>query len=501
MQGDSSRKAGPLILASAFVLYTLWLAWVGWLDSDDHRHVDGGLGWARDFPYLPQHHGEFRHLITIPMGLAFRLFGVSEVTLILPQIIYYAATLLLTYFWVGRAFGQRSSLLALLIMASLPVFAIQATVVFSDITELFFVVVSLWLFIVAKDRQDSGWLVFVSGVAAGLAWLTRETTIALILTYGVLFLAGWGVPRNRYFIMAAGFLVVVLAEALLMFVMTGDPLYRYAKLLSARQGFSYRGEIQGEVFDGIGNVHVSRWLDPLLALYVNHEFGIIFIIFVPALIWLWRRPQLAGDMLAVARVVSVLGGIWFVAAAVMLANMHPRYFTVTAYSAAIICALWIVYGVWPRRRAIAALLALALVGSGITAIYMDNRNPLVGERGLKEFLLTHQGIVHTDPETARRAGFLLWLDGLEKRVSTDPPPAGSVYYYNPNRERDIKSAKLDPRDYAPRKGWTLLWQKNEPEKLLGVILRKLGIADTIHPSLFKRLSQPNQPVAAYRVAD
>jgi 4-amino-4-deoxy-L-arabinose transferase-like glycosyltransferase len=501
MQGESSKKAGMLVLACAFVFFTLWLAWVGWLDSDDHRHVDGGLGWAREFPYLPQHHGEFRHLITIPMGLAFRLFGVSEVTLILPQIVYYGATLLLTYLWVGRTFGQGSSLLALLIMASLPVFAIQATVVFSDITELFFIVMSLWLFISAKDRLDNGWLLFVSGVAAGFAWLTRETTIALILTYGVLFLRGWGLPRNRYFIMAAGFLVVVLAEALLMYFMTGDPLYRYGQLLSARQGFSYRGAIQGELFDGIGNVHVSRWLDPLLALYVNHEFGIIFILFVPALIWLWRSPQLEGDMLGVARMLSVLAGIWFIAAAAMLTNMHPRYFTVTAYVAAIICGLWIVYGVWPRRRMIAALLAMTLVGSGITAIYMDNRNPLVGERGLKQLIHTHEGIVHTDPETARRARFLLWLDGLEKRVSTDAPAPGSMYYYNPNRERDIKRAGLDPRDYAPRKGWMVIWQKQEPEKLLGVILRRIGLADRIHPSLFKRLSQPNRPVAAYRVTD
>lgn len=501
MQSDWSRKTLLLGLACAFVLYTLCLAWVGWLDSDDHRHVDGGLGWYRDFPYLPQHHGEFRHLITIPIGISFRLFGVSELTLILPQLIYYVATLVLTYYWATRTFGQRVSLLAVVIMTALPVFAIQATVVFSDITELFFVIFSLWLFLDAKNRPHNSGALIVSGIAAGLAWLTRETTIALLLTYGLLFLSGWGIPRARYFMVGAGFVVVVLAEAALMYYLTGNPLHRYTEILSARQTFSYRGEVQGELFDGIGNVHVSRWLDPILALFVNHEFGIIFFVFVPAVIWLWRKPQLPGEMLSVARVLSVLAGVWFIAVAIMLANMHPRYFTVTAYVAALICALWIVYGVWPKRRHVATILAVLLVGVGITSIYVDNRNPLFGERGLKELLQTHSGVVHTDPETARRAGFLLWLDGLEKRVSTDTPAPGSLYYYNPNRERDILKAGIEPRTFAPRTGWVAVWKKEEPERVLGVILRNLGFAERIHPSLLKRLSQPNRPVAAYRAAD
>ena len=500
-QDFSIRRAGPLLLAGAFVLYTLWLAWVGWLDSDDHHHVDGGLGWYRDFPYLPQHHGEFRHLIAIPMGISFRLFGVSEVTLILWQLVYYAATLLLTYLCAGRAFGQRASLLALLVMASLPVFAIQATVVFSDITELFFITLSFWLFVAATRDPENRAMLWVSGAAVGCAWLTRETTIALILTYGLLFLKGWGIQRTRYFLLGAGFAVVVLAEAAFMYSMTGDPLFRYREILSARQTFSYHGEIQGDLFDAVGNVHVSRWLDPILALFVNHEFGILFIMSIPAVLWLLRNPPLSAEARGVARVLVLLGAIWFLASSLMLANMHPRYFTVTAYAASLVCALWIVCGVWPKRRAVAAILGTVLIGVGLMSIYVDNRNPLVGERGLKELLQTHSGVVHTDPETARRAGFLLWLDGLDNRVSMEAPVAGRLYYYNPNRERDLVNAGRDPKAYAPRAEWARVWEKREPERLLAIILRKSGLANKIHPSLYKRLGEPNRAVAAYRVTD
>lgn len=341
----------------------------------------------------------------------------------------------------------------------------------------------------------------MSGVAAGCAWLTRETTIALLATYGLLFLAGWGMPRRRYWLIVAGFAAVLIAEAAFMYAMTGNPLHRYVKLLSARQGFSYRGEMQGELFDGIGNVHLSRWLDPLLALYVNHEFGLLFFVLVPAVVWLFRRPPLPPSMLTAVRLLGMLGGLWFLASAAMLANMHPRYFTVTAYCAAVICALWICYGLWPNRRWLAIGATAVLILGGLASIYVDNRNPLMGERALKDLLAVEQGVVHTDPETARRAGFLLGIAGLEQRVSTERPVRGDIYYYNPNRERDIKSSGKDPRDYMPQAGWTLIWQQQEQERFSGIVLRKLGLADKLHPSLFRRLSQPNRPVSAYRVGD
>lgn len=497
----SSTRIVPLLLTGCFVLFSLWLGWVGWLDSDDRRHVEGGLGWFREFPYLPRSHGEFRHLITIPLGLTFRLFGVSEWSLVLPNLMYFAGVLLLTYLWVGRFFGRGVSILAILIIASVPVFVIQTTVVFSDITELFFVALSMWLFLAARDRTDGVGLLVLSGMAVGCAWLTRETTIALIITYGILFLAGQVMPRQRYFLLGVGFAIVVIAEAALMYYLTGNPLYRYQEILSARQEFGYRGPIEGELFDGNGNIHVSRLLDPVLALFVNHESGIIYFVFIPAAIWLWRNPPLSGEMLRVARVWSLLAGVWLIAVPIMLTNMHPRYFTVATYVAAIICAIWIVYGVLPQRRWLAGVLSVSLLASGFLAIYVDNRNPLFGERALKVLLLTQPGIVHTDPETARRSKFLLQLDDLDKRVSPEAPAPGALYYYNPNRERFIRKSGLDPKEFVPPPGWTKVWELEEPPRVLGTILQKASLAEWIHPSLYRRFSQPNRPVAAYRVTD
>ena len=57
---------------------SLTFAWVGWLDSDDKRHVLAGLGWYEQFPYVGPRHPSLRHLIVIPLGMSFRLFGVSD---------------------------------------------------------------------------------------------------------------------------------------------------------------------------------------------------------------------------------------------------------------------------------------------------------------------------------------------------------------------------------------------------------------------------------------
>jgi len=501
MKAVLDRKAALAGLAGAFAVWTLWLAWVGWLDSDDHRHIDGALGWFREFPYLPQSHGEFRHLVTIPAGLAFRLFGVSEATLILPNLAYYFGTLILTYVWASRAFGWQASLLAIAIMASAPVFAIQASVVFSDITELFFVAVSFWLFVQAGRARDARFLLLISGIAAGCAWLTRETTIALIATYGLVWLRGRFIARSAYVYLGLGFFLVLLAEAAFMFYMTGNPLYRYTEILAARQTFRYHGAVQGDMFDAVGNVHVSRVLDPFLVLFVNHEFGILFILLIPALVWLFRAPRLPGEMLGTARLLALLAAVWFCASAVMLANMHPRYFTVSAYAAAIICALWLIHGVSPRSKTLAALMAAAVLAIGVFAIYLDNRNPLFGERSLKELVQMQPGVVFTDPETARRAGFLLWMDGLQARVSDQKPVPGSIYYYNPNRERDLAENRQDPKHYQPHAQWSKVWQKEEPRRPLGAVLELAGIADKVPPGLYRRLVQPNRQVSAYRVSE
>jgi hypothetical protein len=92
-------------------------------------------------------------------------------------------------------------------------------------------------------------------------------------------------PRKYYWVMAGGFLLVAGAEALAMAVLTGDPLHRYTVVFSTQGGIPYKGGLEGDVFNVIGNVSVHPLLDPALVLFVNHEFALLFYAAIPAGFW------------------------------------------------------------------------------------------------------------------------------------------------------------------------------------------------------------------------
>ena len=98
-------------------------------------------------------------------------------------------------------------LLASAFMATTPLFVVYATFAQTVVVEALFCLISFWLFYSATRSPRPGWLMFASGVAAGLGFLTRETTGALLLFYGVLFFVGFGMRRRYYWIMALGFLL------------------------------------------------------------------------------------------------------------------------------------------------------------------------------------------------------------------------------------------------------------------------------------------------------
>jgi 4-amino-4-deoxy-L-arabinose transferase-like glycosyltransferase len=495
----SLERFYPLLLV-IIVLASLAFAWVGWLDSDDKRHVIAGLGWYEQFPYVGPLHPSLRHPIVIPLGMSFRLFGVNETSLILPNLLYYVGLLVVTYVLLARFANRHIAFIAVALITTLPIFVIQGTVVFSDITEAFFVALSLWLFMEATRAERPLFWLLGAGAAAALGWFTRETVAALILLYGVLFLAGYRLPRTRYWIMAGGFLPLLVLEALAMWAMTGNPIYRYTTMLYSRENFTKKGEVAGEIFDRVGNVTVHPVVDPILTLFVNHEFALLFYFAVPLAIWCWRSKALPASERELARILAALAVLWFLLVAIGMVNLHPRYFTVSAYAAAIVVAIWLYHMLTANRRVLAAFAAIVLFGTSLTAIYLDNRNPLFGERSLRAYLEANMDArVRTDPVTARRAEFLLTIDGREDRVAEGLPQPGDLYFYNPNRVAEIRRRKLDPKEYEPDPSWQVVWKAVEDRRLAGILVERLGLNEYLDQGLLRRLNEPNRPVAVYRV--
>ena len=148
----------------------------------------------------------------------------NEISLLLPNLAYYFGLLAVTYFFLARATNRHIAFIATVLITTLPIFAIRATVVYSDITEAFFVALSFWLFIEAtRAERPMAWLL-ASGAAAAMGWFNRETVAALVILYGLLFLIGYRLPRPQYWIMACGFIPILAIEAVAMWGNDGEPV-------------------------------------------------------------------------------------------------------------------------------------------------------------------------------------------------------------------------------------------------------------------------------------
>lgn len=510
----------PTITVAA-VLFALALGWVGFYGSDDLSYALGGMGWLNDFPYVGVDHWTLRHTIVIPMAALFGIFGISEYTLVMPVTLQFLALLALIYWVLQRHFDAATGWIAVFILGTLPLTAVAASTVVPDFAEVFFCLLSLTLFFEATQRGRRATLLLLAGVAAGFSWLTRETVVFFLLTYSVLFLIGYGMPRRQYFLIAAGFLAVVGVEFLYFALMTGNPLYRIHTDLATHLGVNLSAgdntasgleraltKVEGELYGPLsrtGSFSISRLLDPVLVVLANQEFMLFYYVAVPIALWTLLKRPFTGSGGRLLAIFGLAGAIWFACLFMQIGmTLLPRYYLLPTVTLIMVFSAWLRKVFWGRKPVLAAALLAAMFTSHLLGIYVDNRNPIFGERALIEFLRQTDQIVHTDPETARRGSFLYQISGVKDRIIASPPTAGNLYFYNPayvefgfmaaDRRKLIE--QLAP--YRPQKHWPIIWQKEPERRAIGFIIDGLGLKALLPPEIYRRLVQPNFPVKVYR---
>jgi hypothetical protein len=469
-----------LAVAAAMV----WFGWIGFLASDDWMYALAAERWVATGPHLGPEPFSLRHPVVLPIAASFAFFGAGETALVAPSILCFFITLGLTYRWLRFAASRRVAALAGLLLATSPLFAVTATVAGADLTELLLVALSLWLFYTAPQGSAARARLFGAGLAAGLAFSTRETSLFLAAYYGLLFLVGYGVPRRSYALLAAPFVAVAAVELAAFTVLAGDPWYRLRLDLGAQLRTPA---------EGTGNIELQPFLDPLLVLLLNQEFALFFFVAIPAGLQLCFGRGAAEPARRLGRFWGGFALLWFVAVGFnpMLVNV-PRYFSVTVYGAAIVTALWLAELARLRlRSAAAALLALLLLGN-LLGVYLENRDPLFGLRRLVDAAAAARETVYTDPETKRRASFLLARAGVAERVSAAPPPRGALYLHDPKRAGTER---------APRASWRAVQRWDRGRKHSGRLAQWLGLDRWLPAAIFAKLDHPNPPVVLYRVGD
>jgi 4-amino-4-deoxy-L-arabinose transferase-like glycosyltransferase len=483
----------------------LWLAWTGFVASDDAYYVTAGQGWLNQFPYVGDHFGTARTVVTIPMGLAFALFGDSEFSASLPGCLFLLGTASVTMAGLAPLIGTGGSLAVCAVMLTLPLLALKATIPSADLPELFFAACSFWLFWRASQRQRRRLLLLAAGGSAGLAFLAHETAAALSLFYGLLFALGVALPRRQYWLMAGGFLAVVGLECLYFWAVAGDPLHRIALAAGAAVSTADRVEVARFGIGAGGTLHVWGPVDPILMFFTKQEFALLGVIAAPALWWAARRTRVAPPPhVRAARLIAALGAVWFVFSAIALHQLIllPRYYMVPAYCFFVVAGIWAATALWPQRRRLILAATAVVVAANLLALYVDNKNPMFGARAIVEFLKSADGIVYTDPMTRARMEWYCHWAGVDcDRVKAAPPEPGRVFAYNP-KLADQPNRFVPPEKvaaYRPDRAWPVVWEKRDEPTVLGVLLDRAGALALLPAYIARKLEGANPAVRIYRV--
>ena len=141
-----SERFSNMFLIFVIGVVTLALAWVGYVGSDDHSYAHGSLGWLNNFPYVGVDHWTLRHTVVIPVAASLAIFGMHEISLGLPSAFLFLLMLGMNYHYLERFFGARFALFSSILMATMPLFVVQATFPQDVIVQLFAVSLSFWLY-------------------------------------------------------------------------------------------------------------------------------------------------------------------------------------------------------------------------------------------------------------------------------------------------------------------------------------------------------------------
>lgn len=487
------RQRGFVVLLTAAIcayLGLISLFSVGFQGSDDFLYWQGAGGWLAHVPYLGTSHWSLRHTLVIPMAITRLAFGNGMLAMLLPSLLYALGLIVVLSLWTRRAAGLAASTAAVALIVTNPQFVLLSSTANVDMVELFFILSAFALIHAAMDRTgmhrtEGGWnLLLLAGVSIGLAMLSRETTAFAVAAIGLLFLAGYGMHRARYFIIGIGFCCVVGLELAYFWAMTGNPLYRYA--ISG----NHDSTINRWVEQGAAIPTLHPAIDPFTMLLLNHNFGLIAWVGIPLAIWLIRRGELDAPARRMAVLAIALALTWSVLAAGLwrLLPLTPRYFVLPSVIMSMLSGVALVR-MWQRGwRRVPVLLGVLLVGVNILSLSLDNRNYMYGERTLVDIASREAVPIHTDPQTLRRAALLLEWKGVADRVMSGPPEPGGLFYYNPARA-----------SVRPQADWIVIERHGLPPTIGQWVVGHVIPADRLSPALLSKLGRGHPDVTLYSV--
>jgi len=507
LPSPAAKRAEPLVVAALAVVCVFVLAWrwVGYQGHDDLYYTNAALDWRHHFPAVGHDHWALRYPLVLPMAAALALFGQTLWALAVPTLLAYLAWLVFSYLCLRAWSGWPTAALATLAAILIPEFPVQATYANPDILELAFVMAAFWCHQSALSQPERTLPLLHCGALAALAFLTRETSAALILYFAFLCLFRPGMPRRHYAYIALTFAAVVSTEFFYLGLRTGDVLYRLH--LSAthdqvnRAAQATAAATAGHALDSEGVLAGSPAFQLFSVLFISQKYGLLFLL-APIAAWfaLHRDRFMPRERrLVIDACILALAFILFIGFAETKLYIVPRYFTAPAGAALIPLAIAAaaLFRTTPRLAVMATALFAAL---NLPLLAVENTDPLFAVHRLVALAATSPETIHTDPATEAEAAIPLAFAHLTARISTDPPPPGAFVALPENAAATCLASRTcgfkdQMAPFTPTPTWTLIHRDAPPVPLLASLAR---LIPSLPPDIRHKLESPTPALLIYK---
>lgn len=374
---DRSRLGLPILLAATALLYLWNLSASGWANAFYSAAAQAG---ASDWTAMLFGSSDAANAITVDktpaalwvIDISVRLFGLSPVSVLVPQALEGVAAVAVLYAAVRRVAGRGAGLLAGAVLALTPVAALIFRYNNPDALLVLLLVVAAYCVQRACEQDASRWWLIGAGAAVGFGFLAKMLQAFLVLPgFALAYLVGghrsW--PRRLADLLAAMAAVVVSGGWYLLLVEMWPASSRpyiggsqHNSITELTLGYNGFGRITGDEPGGLGNLdHDVGWgrlFDTGMGQDIAWLLPAALVCLAAGLILLRRRPRTDPEGTAL-----ILWGGWLIVTAAVFSfagGIIHSYYTVALAPAIAGCIGIGVNLLWQNRFDVRATTAMAV---------------------------------------------------------------------------------------------------------------------------------------------
>ncbi|MDP6647822.1 MAG: glycosyltransferase family 39 protein [Candidatus Woesearchaeota archaeon] len=234
-----------------------------------------------DGTYKPtSNHFSSRIGLIYPQAWIYRLFGLNDFTSNIFTLLASLAGIVLIFYFGKFLFNEKTGIIAALLLSFYPLDVIFSTRLMPDFPSAFFMALAVFLFLKAEKSPAKSRIYYLAcGLSLGISYLIKEIAVIMVFFF-LAYVIYKRKFRKEYFLIVAGFAVLLLLEFWHSYAFTGNILFRHTQIES--EEVNYVLETYSNYFTPFGMISRLFFHWPFTMLNDIH-YGLFFMFIFIAL--------------------------------------------------------------------------------------------------------------------------------------------------------------------------------------------------------------------------